>query len=81
MIINSGLAFGTGHHFTTKFCLEMILYLNDTGFRPKNSIDVGCGTGILSLSIAKLFKSRVFAVDNDENALEVARMNIKKNYL
>ena len=58
LVINSGLAFGTGHHFTTK-----------------------CGTGILSLAVAKLFRSRVFAVDNDPNALEVTRENIEKNSL
>ena len=81
LIINSGLAFGTGHHFTTKCCLEMILYLNLLGFVPKNSIDVGCGTGILSMAVAKLFKTKVFAVDNDENALEVTRKNIEKNCL
>ena len=81
LVINSGLAFGTGHHFTTKCCLEMILYLHELGFAPRTSIDVGCGTGILSLATAKLFKSRVYAVDNDRNALEVTRENIEKNSL
>jgi len=79
LVINSGLAFGTGHHFTTKCCLEMILYLYELGFVPRTSIDVGCGTGILSLATAKLFRSRVYAVDNDQNALEVTRENIEKN--
>ena len=81
LVINSGLAFGTGHHFTTKCCLEMILYLYEQGFVSRNSIDVGCGTGILSLAVAKLFRSRVFAVDNDRNALEVTRENVEKNSL
>ena len=81
LVINSGLAFGTGHHFTTKCCLEMILYLYELGFVSRNSIDIGCGTGILSLAVAKLFRSRVFAVDNDPNALEVTRENIEKNSL
>ena len=79
LVINSGLAFGTGHHFTTKCCLEMISYLYELGFVSRNSIDVGCGTGILSLAVAKLFRSRVFAVDNDQNALEVTKKNIEKN--
>ncbi len=81
LIVNSGLAFGTGHHFTTKCCLEMILYLKMSGFVSKHSVDVGCGTGVLALAIAKLFKTKVFAVDNDENAIEVTKKNIEKNYL
>ncbi len=81
LVINSGLAFGTGHHYTTKCCLEMISYLYELGFVSRNSIDVGCGTGILSLALAKLFRSRVLAVDNDQNALEVTRKNIEKNCL
>ena len=81
LVINSGLAFGTGHHFTTKYCLEMILYLYELGFVPRTSLDVGCGTGILSMAVAKLFRSRVYAVDNDRDALEVTKENIEKNNL
>ena len=69
------------HFQASACCLEMILYLYQLGFVPRTSIDVGCGTGILSLAAAKLFKSRVFAVDNDWNAIEVTRENIKKNSL
>jgi ribosomal protein L11 methyltransferase len=78
VIINPGLSFGTGDHFTTRFCLEMI----DSLCRPRppaTFLDVGTGSGILAIAAAHLGARRVVATDNDEQALEHARANAKLN--
>lgn len=80
MVINPGLSFGTGDHFTTRFCLEMI----DSFSRPRppaSFLDVGTGSGILAIAAAKLGARRVVATDNDQQALEHARMNARLNKL
>ena len=78
VVINPGLSFGTGDHFTTRFCLEMI----DSLSRPRppvSFLDVGTGSGILAIAAARLGARRVVATDNDEQALEHARANAKLN--
>ncbi|AEH22675.1 Ribosomal protein L11 methyltransferase [Thermodesulfobacterium geofontis OPF15] len=77
VIIEAGQAFGTGHHPTTKMMLENIEIFKE---RIKDSnlkiIDIGCGTGILSIACAKLFKnSTIFAIDIDELAIEASKEN------
>ena len=79
LIIDASLAFGTGHHYTTKFCLQLIQDLKKRGANPIKIIDVGCGTGILSIAIAKLFPSRIIAVDNDTHSVEMTKRNIVVN--
>ena len=79
LIIDASLAFGTGHHYSTKFCLELIQELKKRQNNPLTVIDVGCGTGILAIAIAKLFSSRIIAVDNDIHAVEMTRRNIAVN--
>lgn len=80
VIINPGLSFGTGDHFTTRFCLEMIDSLSRP--RPPGSfLDVGTGSGILAIAAARLGAKQVVATDNDEQALEHARANAKLNGL
>ena len=79
LIIDASLAFGTGHHHSTKFCLELIQELKKRGINPLTVIDVGCGTGILAIAIAKLFCSRVIAVDNDIHSVEITKRNIVLN--
>ena len=79
LTIDASLAFGTGHHYSTKFCLELIQELKKRQNNPLTVIDVGCGTGILAIAIAKLFSSRIIAVDNDIHAVEMARRNIVVN--
>ena len=79
LIIDASLAFGTGHHYSTKFCLELIQELKKMQFNPLTMIDVGCGTGILAIALAKLFRSRVIAVDNDIHSVEMTKRNIIVN--
>ena len=79
LIIDASLAFGTGHHYSTKFCLELIQELKKMQFNPLTIIDVGCGTGILAIALAKLFRSRVIAVDNDIHSVEMTKRNIIVN--
>lgn len=76
--IDPGMAFGTGHHATTRSCLRLI----DTLVRERairSAIDVGCGSGILAIAIARLSEARVIAIDNDPVALENARRNLTAN--
>ena len=79
LTIDASLAFGTGHHYSTKFCLELIQELKKMQINPLTIIDVGCGTGILAIALAKLFRSRVIAVDNDINSVELTKRNIIVN--
>jgi ribosomal protein L11 methyltransferase len=74
--IDPGMAFGTGIHASTRFCLKFI----DQYVRGGESlIDAGCGSGILSIGAAKLGAQQVFAMDIDELAVRIARENISLN--
>ena len=75
--IDAGLAFGTGTHATTRGCLEMLSTLDPA--TTVNAVDVGCGSGILAIAMAKLWKRRVLGGDNDPEAVEVARQNAGLN--
>ena len=79
LVIDASLAFGTGHHYSTKFCLELIQVLKKRRINPFTIIDVGCGTGILSIAMAKLFSSRIIAVDNDIHSVQMTKRNIVVN--
>ena len=76
--IEAGLAFGTGHHETTTLCLEAITLLG-RGRRPAHILDLGCGTGVLAIAAAKLWRQRVLASDIDPVAIDVARANARMN--
>jgi len=70
--IDPGLAFGTGTHESTRLCLEAI----ERYWRGDSMLDVGTGTGILSIAAAKLVPaSSIIAIDIDPQAVEVAREN------
>ena len=74
--LDPGMAFGTGHHPTTRMCLEML----ETLVKPCHAVlDLGCGSGILSIASAKMGSEKVIGIDNDETAIKVARENIKIN--
>jgi ribosomal protein L11 methyltransferase len=74
VVIDPGRAFGTGAHATTRLCLD---FLQDA--EPTSLLDVGCGSGVLSIAAAKLGFDPITAVDLDEVALDSARENAKVN--
>ena len=74
IVIDPGRAFGTGAHATTRLTLELLQEL-----RPASLLDVGCGSGVLSVAAAKLGFAPVHAVDIDEVAIESARANAAEN--
>lgn len=76
--IDPGMAFGTGIHASTRFCLRFI----DQYVRGGEAvIDAGCGSGILSIGAAKLGATSVFAMDIDDLAARIARENVQLNGL
>ena len=78
IILDPGLAFGTGTHPTTSLCIE---WLCQNDLNDKIIIDYGCGSGILAMVAAKLGAKQVFAIDIDEQALNTAKDNIVNNGL
>jgi ribosomal protein L11 methyltransferase len=76
--IEAGLAFGTGHHETTALCLSV---LSDLARRRRfdNVLDLGCGTGLLAIGAAKLWRRPVLASDIDAVAVAVTRENARAN--
>lgn len=76
--IEAGLAFGTGHHGTTAGCLEMIENVV-TAEQPRNALDLGTGSAVLAIAIAKLSQIPVLATDIDPVATEVAATNVRLN--
>ena len=76
--IDPGMAFGTGTHPTTKMCIQFL----DDCIEPSDSVlDVGCGSGILSIAAALCGAGSVKGVDIDAEAVSVARDNLVKNGL
>jgi ribosomal protein L11 methyltransferase len=76
--IEAALAFGTGHHGTTKGCL-LALARELKRRRPRHILDVGTGTGILALAAAMAVRRPVVAGDIDAEAVRVARENARAN--
>lgn len=76
--IEAGLAFGTGHHGTTAGCLEMLERVA-VRERPRNGLDLGTGSGVLAIALAKLAHIPVLATDIDPVAVDVARDNARLN--
>ncbi|MBI3199480.1 MAG: 50S ribosomal protein L11 methyltransferase [Rhodospirillales bacterium] len=75
--IDAGLAFGTGTHATTRGCLELLATLDPS--ETANSVDVGCGSGILAIAMAKLWRRPVLGGDDDAEAVAVAEENAGLN--
>jgi ribosomal protein L11 methyltransferase len=74
VVIDPGRAFGTGAHATTRLCLELLVDL------PRGSVlDVGCGSGVLSIAAAKLGFEPVAAIDLDPLAVEATERNAAAN--
>lgn len=76
--IEAGLAFGTGHHGTTAGCLETI-EKRVRNKRPRRVLDLGTGSAVLAIAVAKLARVPVLATDIDPIAVEVARENARLN--
>jgi ribosomal protein L11 methyltransferase len=76
--IEAALAFGTGHHGTTRGCL-LLLDSVLKARRPKRVLDLGTGTGVLAIAAAKALRRRVLASDIDPLAVRVARENSRLN--
>ena len=77
IMMDPGLAFGTGTHQTTSLCLE---YLDENPPVNLDVIDFGCGTGILAIAAAKLKAKSVLAIDNDPQAVIASHENANKNH-
>ncbi len=73
-MIDPGRAFGTGAHATTRLTLELI---QKTG--PGSLLDVGCGSGVLSIAAAKLGFRPIVAIDIDDDAVDITRANARVN--
>lgn len=78
ILLDPGLAFGTGTHPTTGMCLR---WLDAHPPRDLDVIDYGCGSGILAIAACCLGGRHVFAVDNDPQALIATRDNARKNHV
>ena len=76
VVLNPGLIFGTGSHATTRLCLEGLEKLVHGG---ENVLDLGCGSGILSIAALKLGAAEATAVDIDDKCLHVAYENAALN--
>lgn len=78
--IEAGLAFGTGHHGTTAGCLEMLEQVVRRE-RPRNALDLGTGSAVLAIAVAKLAHIPVLATDIDPVAIKVAAANARLNHV
>lgn len=78
--VEAGLAFGSGHHGTTAGCLAMILETSRTR-RPRSALDLGTGSGVLAIAMARLLRIPVLATDIDPVATGVAAVNARLNHV
>jgi ribosomal protein L11 methyltransferase len=74
VVIDPGRAFGTGAHPTTRLSIELVAEL-----APASLVDIGCGSGVISIAAAKLGFTPVTAVDNDPAAVEATLRNAAAN--
>src|SRR4051794_27318724 len=76
--IEAALAFGTGHHGTTRGCLLLLDHVLKA-YRPRRVLDLGTGTGVLAISAAKALRTAMLASDIDPLSVKVARDNARLN--
>ena len=77
--IEASAAFGTGHHESTRGCLMALGDLAAARRPVRRALDMGCGTGILAIAIAKLWRCPVVAVDSDADAVRLSAENARLN--
>ncbi len=80
IVLDPGMAFGTGQHATTRLCLAAIEWLC-TDFSVRRMLDMGCGSGLLAIAAARLGVKKVVAIDNDVQAVEAAARNAHINHV
>jgi ribosomal protein L11 methyltransferase len=79
LCLEASTAFGSGHHETTQSCLQALEALTTTT-TPSKALDIGCGSGVLSLAISSLWPScAVIACDNDPESVETTKSNISSH--
>jgi len=78
IILDQGLAFGTGYHPTTQMCLSALDSIMKPGLKV---LDLGTGSGILAIAAAKLGASKVLSLDTDSQSITAARRNVRLNGL
>jgi ribosomal protein L11 methyltransferase len=76
--LDAGIAFGSGEHATTRGCLLALDQLARAR-RVRRALDVGCGSGILAIGIARSWPARVVASDIDRDSVRVASENVRRN--
>lgn len=76
VMLDPGLAFGTGTHPTTSLCLS---FLDSLDFKNKKVLDYGCGSGILAIAALKLGAQCATGIDIDEQAIEASKENAARN--
>lgn len=81
IVIDPSMAFGTGHHATTQGCLEAIEFLHEQYGAPDRALDLGTGSGILAIALAKLGTPHLWATDIDPVALAEAEKNSEANHV
>ena len=79
IVVDAGLAFGTGHHGTTEGCLRLFSGRLDAGAKYGRVLDLGTGSGVLAIAAAKALGIVVDASDIDADAVEVTRANAEAN--
>ncbi len=78
--LDAGLAFGTGEHESTSGCLVALEGLRDNGLNVDRGLDMGCGSAILAIAMARLWPAAtIVAVDNDPNSVSTATENVIDN--
>lgn len=80
LLVDAGMAFGTGHHGTTAGCLQIFSDLLNSNRKISSVLDLGCGAGILAIAAAKtLSETKILATDVDPDAIEVTEKNMIEN--
>lgn len=79
ILVDAGMAFGTGHHETTRGCLLALDHLAKSGIMARRVLDMGCGSGILAIAALRLWPGRAIAVDIDPDAVAETDRNRHRN--